>query len=368
MTEGPMSKRPDVYMPTLLYSFDAGNGTCKGISSECPIVIQFEPTLAPLTARRGIQPADKKPTFSLKSGEDILVFGIDDVFTHGKRTAIRRLNSQERYTSADYFRLLDVLYLNVFAAYRGCDKAIAPTGVISVPVVVYNNLDAVDELRNTLVGIRELEDREGCTLRLDIHARRLLVLPESYGALMHAAYDHLTLKKRPEVDLAGTTLVVDIGYETTDLSLFEGLKFQRDRAESITRAGMGVVTRAVGEYADKLVRSTDVSRIDRALRSLAGQVPGAPKTIEPVAGLFADVTQVYDSEIDTLAARVAQEVLTRFPEAISRVLLAGGGAYHLSRPLRRYLAPLPVDVAPDADLANVLGGFTALKLQASRTG
>src|SRR5262245_47805211 len=106
-----MVKATDKHL--LLYSFDGGNGSCKGISSELRDVVQFEPTLAPLTARRGIQTADEKPTYSLRVGEDILVFGIDDVFTHGKRTAIRRLNSLERYTIADYFRLLDVLYLHV---------------------------------------------------------------------------------------------------------------------------------------------------------------------------------------------------------------------------------------------------------------
>lgn len=37
-----------------------------------------------------------------------------------------------------------------------------------------------------------------------------------------------------------------------------------------------------------------------------------------------------------------------------------------SSDVREYLAPLPVEIAPEADLANVLGGFSALKLQMSR--
>jgi hypothetical protein len=352
---------------TLLYSFDAGNGTCKGISSEVQTVIQFEPVVAPLTDRRGIQRHEERPTYSLRVNGQTLVFGVDDVFAHGKRTAIRRLNSQERYTHADYFHLLDVLYLHIFAAYRGRD-IITPTGVIAVPVSVYNNGEIIDQMRNTLVGQHELIDGEGCALYLDIQARRLLILPESYGALMRYAYDPGSLKKRPEAETAGTTLVIDVGYETTDLSLFEGLKFQRDRAESVLRAGLGIVTRAVHDYLDKTTRATDVSRLDRALREIAGKAPGTPKTIEPAPGVLVDVTALYDAEIDSLAARIAQEVLTRYPEAVSRVLLAGGGAYHLQRALRAYLAPLPVEIAPDADVANVLGGFTALKLQMSRAG
>ena len=361
-----MTRRTESNSALLLYSFDAGNGACKGVSSEVHQVIQFEPTIAPMTSRRGIQPGEEKPTYSLRVGDSVLVFGVDDVFAHGKRTAIRRLNSQERYTNADYFRLLDVLFLHTFSAYRGCHP-IAPTGVISVPVSVYNHLDVIDELRGTLVSQHELVDGEGRALQLDIQPKRLLIIPESYGALMHYAYDGGSLKKRPDVDMAGTTLVVDIGYETTDLSLFEGLKFQRDRAESLGRTGMGVIARTIQEFTEKTVRSADVSRLDRALREVAGKAPGAPKTIQAAPGVYVDVTEIYDAEIESLAARIAQEVLTRFPEAMSRVLLAGGGAYHLRRALRAQLSPLPVEVVPDADIANVLGGFTALKLQHSRS-
>jgi hypothetical protein len=239
--------------------------------------------------------------------------------------------------------------------------------MLAVPITVYNQPDLIDQMRNMLVGKRELIDCEGCTLRLDIQAKRLLIIPESYGALMHFAYDPDSLKKRPEIDTTGTTLVVDVGYETTDLSLFEGLKFQRDRAESILRAGMGIITRNVHDYLGKTLRATDVSRIDRALRDIAGKAVGVPKTIEPTPGVLVDVTDIYDQEIESLAVRIAQEILTRYPEALTRVLLAGGGAYHLHRALRSHLAPLAVEITPDADVANVLGGFTALKLQHSRS-
>lgn len=210
-----MPKRTETTRSVLLYSFDAGNGTCKAVSSEAQGVIQVEPIIAPITDRRGLQASDEKPTFSLKVEDNILVFGVEDVFAHGRRTAARRLNSLERYTSADYFRLLDVLYLHAFAAHRGDSNPIAPTGLISVPVGVYNTPETIEQMRNTLVGQREIVDYEGCTLRLDIQAKRLLFIPESYGALMHYAYEPLTLKKRSDVDTTGTTLVIDVGYETT---------------------------------------------------------------------------------------------------------------------------------------------------------
>jgi len=347
----------------LLYSFDAGNGKCKGISTETDEPVTFEPVIAPLTQQRGIRAEDEKSGFSLKVGEQTLVFGIEDVFAHGRRTGIRRLNSQERYTNPDYFHLLEVLFLHAFPAYRGWDEMITPTGVLSVPVSVYNSADVIDQLRGTLVGKHELTDGEGCTLRLDIQARRLLIVPESYGALMHYAYDPHSLKARDGADTTGTTLVVDIGYETTDISLFEGLKYQRDRAESLARAGMGIITRAVHKYLDQALRATDDHRIDRALHAVAGKAPGVLKEIEPVPGIFADVTAVYDEEIQVLGTRIANEVLTRFPESASRVLLAGGGAHHLCGVLREKLKPLRVEAATDADLANMLGAFTMLRIQ-----
>jgi hypothetical protein len=189
-------------------------------------------------------------------------------------------------------------------------------------------------------------------------------VPESYGALMHYAYDGGTLRKRENLDMSGTTLVVDIGYETTDMSLFEGLHYQRDRTESEPRAGMGVISRALQNYIRRGLRNADVSRIDRSMQKIAGIAPGELKEIEPVPGVTVDVTEIYDETVSDLAPRIAQEVLTRFPEAVNRILLAGGGAYHLTEALTEHLAPVEVVVVPNPELANVLGGFTMLNIQA----
>lgn len=360
-----MTKQIDRTTPILLYSAEVGNNGCRIASSEVSNVIQFEPLIAPETERRGIAAQDIKPTYSLQINGRPYVFGIDDVFGHGRRASMRRLNSMERYTNEDYFRLLDVLFLHAFSTYVDTNTLICPTGVIAVPIVIYNNTEIITEMRNSLVNKSELIDRDGRCLIVEIQAKRLQLVPESYGALMHYAYDPVSLKKRPEVSMIGTTLVIDVGYETTDFSLYEGLVFQRDRAESVTRAGIGVITRTIHEYVEKCSRAIEVSRVDRALRTVAGKTPDALKEIEPTPGVFIDVTQVYDYEIDHLANRIAQEALTRFPEAISRILLAGGGAYHLHRALRQYLS-LPMDIVPDPEFANVLGGFTALKLQSGR--
>jgi len=348
----------------MLYAFDAGNGLCKGLSGETKTLVEFEPVVAPMTDQRALIAKDEKPTFSLVSKGRAEVFGINDVFAHGKRTAIRRFNSQERYTSSDYFHMIDVLFMHTFAPLWNKETVVKPTGVINIPIGVYNNPPVVEEIRENLVGARTITDVAGNTLKLEIEPDRLLIVPESYGALMHYAYDAATLRKRTDIDMTGTTLVVDIGYETTDMSLFEGLHYQRDRTESEQRAGMGVISRALQNYIKRGVRNADVSRIDRAMQKVAGIPPGKLKEIEPIPGIVCDVTDIYDETVSDLAPRIAQEVLTRFPEAVNRVLLAGGGAYHLREALIEHLAPLQVVVVPNPELANVLGGFTMLNIQA----
>lgn len=348
----------------MLFAFDAGNGLCKGLSGETKTLVEFEPVVAPMTDQRALISKDEKPTFSLVSKGRAEVFGIDDVFAHGKRTAIRRFNSQERYTSSDYFHMIDVLFMHGFPDYWNKETAIKPTGVINLPIGIYNNPPVVEEIRSNLIGKRTLTDALDNTLNLELAPDRLLIVPESYGALMHYAYDSGTLKRRENVDMTGTTLVVDIGYETTDMSLFEGLHYQRDRTESEPRAGMGVISRALQTYIRRGLRNADVSRVDRSMQKIAGIAPGILKEIEPIPGITIDVTDVYDETVADLAPRIAQEVLTRFPEAVNRILLAGGGAYHLRDALVEHLAPVEVVVVPNPELANVLGGFTMLNIQA----
>jgi len=360
-----VTKSAKANMP-LLYAFDAGNGMCKGISSQTRDLIEFEPLMAPLTDKRGITKDDEKPRYSLKIDGQTWVFGVDDVFTHGKRVSMRRFNSMERYTDADYSNLMDVLYLQCFGSYRGNSEYIAPTGVISLPISQYNNDSVLNQVRQTLEGKRTLTDYEGCELRIAIEPKRLIIVPESYGVIMHYAYDPKTLKPRPESPTNGTTLIVDMGFETTDCSLFEGLKYQRDLAFTTSRAGMGVIARAIQEYLAKSIRDANISRIDRAMREIANIKPGSPKRIQTAPGIWADVTEVYDSELSNLAARIAKEVGSYYTQAISRVILGGGGAYHLSELLQHHFSPMEVLSAPDPDAANAYGPFTMLNIQANR--
>lgn len=354
----------------LLYSFDAGNGKAKGISSASPELCEFEPILAPMTDKRALNESEARPSISLLRDGQVMVFGLDNVEAHGKRSFARRLNASERYTSADYFHILDALYLQTFAHYRGQSEHIAPMGVISLPIQQYNDNDVLSEVRSTLIGKRTLEDYEGCTLRLDIQDKRLLIIPESAGAMTHYAFDAQKLTKRGgDNPTAGVTAVFDVGYETTDISFFSGMAYQRDASFSISPdAGMGIVARTIESSVNKKLRGVTASQIDRAMRRIAGTKPGATKQIEAAPGVFVEVGQAYDDSLALLAERIRDEVLTNYGGTVTRVLLAGGGAYHLKNHLTNMLPETfgKVYVAPDPDTANVWGGYTMLRLKQQR--
>ena len=365
---------PSADTPALLAFLDIGNGAAKAVSNVRKGVVQFEPLIAPMTAKRGIDPKEK-PVFSLRHEDatgkaHVTVYGVADVFAFGKRDQRRRFNSMERYTSPDYFDMARVLLRHAFGVYVGSAEYIRPYAVgVNIPVNLYNRPEneVADTIRDTLAGKHEITDYEGCELRIHIDADAISILPESAGAMVHYGFDPTTLDRRD--DTSGSTLVIDIGFETTDCSLFEGMRYQRDRGQSFERAGMGIVTRAVTEYVKSQVRDADASRIDVALRSIpqGGLKVGVPKVIEVAPGVFVDVSPAYDSAAAGVASTIAQAISTEYTEGVTRALITGGGAYHL-RAMLRDLLPFKLANIPDPENANVIGGLTGLKIKMENAG
>lgn len=351
---------------SLQYSFDAGNGGIRGISSESRGVIEFAPIVAPLTKKKAVNREEANPHFSLRVDNEILVFGMEDVFAHGQRDLIRRRSGGDRYQKEDYTRFLDVLYLKCFDGHRGNSDPIAPTGVISLPVVQYQKDVVTNELREELIGEHKLEDhRQNCALRLVIDEKRLTLIPESYGAMMHYAFDPDTLKPRPNAAISGSSLVIDIGYDTTDVSLFEGTRYQRDQSFTIEDAGMGVIVRAIVDYIALTKRHADVTRVDFGLRAIAGVKPKTVKKVEFAPDEFIDVTDIYDTLLANLVSKIADGIETRFRGSVVRALLCGGGAYHTERHLADMMGAAHIFKVQDPDHANTLGGLTVVRLKAA---
>jgi hypothetical protein len=341
----------------LLYSLDVGNGGAEGMSN-CGDLVSFEPVIAPLSDKRAIADADKQPTYSLTQDGQTLVFGLEDVTHFGKVELARRLNSAERYTSPDYFRMVDVLWMQLFKQFAGVPTPIQPTGVICVPVNIYQNKVTTDEIADSLMGKREIVDLDNRSLLLEIFPKKLLILPEGVGAMTHYAYDRLL---KPRGDLSGLTLMIDIGYETTDCIVFEGLRPIRESATSFPRTGMGVIVTQLADALRKQFRQVDTSRLDRALQAIAGVPRSQKKEIEIAPGIVADVTKLYDALLDGVTSKIADAVVTTYTGTYRRAVIAGGGDYHMRDNLRDKM-PFHLCEVPEAEYANSLGGLTYLQL------
>lgn len=343
-------------------ALDVGNGECAGISSEVRNPVTFEPLVAPITTKRALDKDSERPGFSLYTGDgETIVFGIDDVYEHGQRDSARRQSGLDRYLGEDYLNFIDVLLLHLFPSMRGRDERITPTLAINLPVSQFNRPEVGEKIKERLEGIRNVRDYEGGILQLDIDPSKIVIMPESTGALMHYAYSPAG-EKRGNTD--GQTLVVDIGYETTDTTLFVGMKYQRERAHTIPRAGMGNVARAVAEAAGKAIRGVDVSLVDRAMRLLPGKEPADMWLT--INGKEFNAARVYAHAIQIEAQKIADAVLTYYQSDVSRVAIAGGGAYHLTAALRDLLPFEQIVRVQNPEHANLIGAYTTLMMKEAR--
>jgi len=352
----------------LLFSFDLGTGICVGFSSDIRRIISFEPVVSPLSEKRDVKfksDEKSKPRFSLREEDgQVYVFGVRDVVEHGKYAQRRRLTSMDRSLSPDYFRLFRVMLFQAFKRFAGNGEWIRPSGAISVPIAIYNDDKAMAIIREAVVGKHVISDMDGCLLRVEIAESRFLIVPESYGLKYHQVYDATTLQLREDAS-SGSSIVTDIGYETVNAALYFGTRYQRDIAYTLERGGFGIATRAVQAWAGQKLKGMDPSRIDVALRAVAGIPLGQPKFIEVAPGVSIDVQPVYDIEVPLLAERVSQYVATLFADVpATDVVLGGGTAYHLAPYITQEQIGWPVYVCPDPDVANALGVLTKLYREA----
>lgn len=356
----------------LLGSIDNGNGKsaaiCSAIRAALKNPVRFEPVFAPLSPRIGLDGEKSRPKHTLRIDDQVYVFGVEDVYEHGEREKIRRPNNEERYGGPDYVMQLKVLLLQMFAAYRGKDR-IRPNLILSVPVEQFNDKKITSDIKSSLCSITNIEDQEGCCLRLKIEPDKVRIIPESSGALAHYAFDAVSLNPRKDTSTVGITAVVDIGFLTTNVSLYEGTAYQKDSSFTIPRGGFGVVVKDIQEKVKVNGRQIEISRLDRALQKVAGIPPKKEKKIDIGGGAKIVVTQVYDNSLEALVNLIYDGLLNGIGTVINRVLISGGGEYHAGNHLKSMMPDgFETVMAPDPELANAIGGYTILRQQAAKAG
>jgi hypothetical protein len=355
-----MARKKVVSSEGLLFAINVGNGTCQMMTSQARDVVQFEPVIAPITDKRGLEAEDEKPRFSLMVDDSILVAGVTDVMKHGKSNMSRRRNSIDRVTIDDYFYFLAMLFLHGFADLRGRPEVIQPTGIITVPNSVYNDAEAIGLMESRLFRKTEkLVDYDGCELRLELKKDRVFIRPEAAFDVMHWARTG-DGRARAGNSMAGSLLIVDIGYLTTQFSLFVDGVYQRDQSYTLEKAGMIVVVERIHDWLSKGGRGVDMSYLDIALREVAKFPLGAKKLAQVAPGVMVDVAPVYDSAVTALAQRIIDEASTRYPKRISKGSISGGGFYHLGKLIDDKLPVKDMYPMPDPEVAGVVGTYQAV--------
>lgn len=350
-----------------------------------PGVVQFEPCSTPVSKKRGLKEKEDKPTYTLRHDDNrVFVYGLRDCQVHGDSSLPRRLNSFDRYNAnEDYLNQLKVEWLHLFASYRGQGDPLQPTGVLSVPVAIYNYRDETtgeNTILNNMTAMltrqtedhpkghyHTMEDVDGCSLKVRILPKRIRFLPESTGALYHFAHDHTTLTARPNVDVSGNVVVGDIGFLTTDFTKYINMVYQREEAYTEGSLGMSRIVYAIRTVLEQSGHTVDISEIDAGLRLIAGSELGSPKFIMINGAYPVDISSIYDPMIADLVHAFCDAFRNLYKTKIRLLVLAGGGAYHLAKLIAAELK-IPVVVCPNPAVANVLGGMTYLRIEARNAG
>lgn len=345
----------------LLAALNIGNGSVQCMTNAARDIVQFEPVIAPMSHKRALEVKDEKPDYSLRVGDELLVFGANDVMMHGEQDLKRRRSSLDRYTAQDYFYMLAVLMLQGFASYRGKSAVLKPHSIITVPNSVYNDSDAIQVMEDILFTGRteNFVDYEGCELRVKFDRERVKIRPEAAFDLFHWAYAG---GNKMVNSMAGAILIWDIGYFTAQSSVFIDGKYQRNMSHTFADLGFqAVVTRVRDWLEGHSKRAIDISWLDVQMRKIAGIAPGAQKTVEVAPGALVDIQPVYDLAIDNLVRAHLDAISTTYKQRLAKGMASGGGTYHMGRFLNEYLPVDNVYVMPDPEVAGVAGTYQVLR-------
>ncbi len=211
--------------------------------------------------------------------------------------------------------------------------------VTGLPVAYYR--DAFD-LSQRLLGAHAIL-LEGRSLTVDV--QDVLVVPQPFGALLSLILDergHLVTRALDLVE--GRVAVLDVGQQTTDLILVEGLEYIEARSGSIEVGVSTAVDMIRKVLLDDYRVTYEPHEVEQALRRGWLVVDGKKR---PLDGLASE-------RLDPVARAIEAQARTLWNlSTLTALVLAGGGALAL----RPWLEPRFAQAiyAPDAAMANAVG-------------
>ncbi len=344
-------KTVEAYDPAA--SFDAGNGFLKWVADNnirgSIRSIHAEETIA--SQLDGL-PYESTITWQGKT----YVFG-----NEGRAAAAGNMNeftSYHRYTSEWYKCLFAYALFRAFGARQSNQSpiysgVIYPWIVSSIPAKMHANPKDLARVKKYLVGEYIIGTKqEGLEFHICISPDHLNILPEGAGTYMNLALGSGGHRSTAAYQ-NGTVCICDIGYGTTDATLYHDKRYVADSAKSY-RIGVQIVAEQI--LREVLPGTADLSAhdVDDVMNCPTYTYMDTPYPIENVREQT--LTRLGKSLGNWLTQVVAGH-------NVHSVVLTGGGAELFARYIPNDLAIGTIEVAHDCRTANVDGAYLWLKAQ-----
>lgn len=271
------------------------------------------------------------------------VFG-DDAFSFAAQS-IEDFPTKDRYISDWYQRLFAFALFKAYGLRLG-EGVFYPKVISSVPASEFKIKQRVDQIKDRLMGVYELETTQGTCLRVVVKPDSIVLIPEGAGSY----YRVLSEDENNSRYAAGIWPVLDIGYLTGDIVIFRDGNYIADRSASDTAVGIRHIAEAVAQhvYANG-GPDQDPREYDKYLNCDNIQVSGMPYSIK----------EVRDQKVGELSERINRFLKKATTGLnVSGVIVTGGGA---ERYVDHIHIPFPKVKAPDPRRANVDGAFLMLE-------
>lgn len=269
----------------------------------------------------------------------------DTTYYVGSKALRDTRNAQLTFTAdktekhTDRIKYLAALSL---AATGDADTFTVATGL---PVDEFAGMQGLKEqLQKNLEG--EFFFRSG-DLALGISVPKVLVLPQSAGAY----YDYILDNKGNilEENVNAKTVVIDIGYRTTDVVTMSYAKYVSQESFTIN-TGVSDVHKELRKNLLKEYRvSKDLTEMDFFMRSGIIHLGGVP---ENISFLITACIQPY-------AEKIASMIPVYIPNLrdIHQVIVTGGGSNIMSAFIEAEMKGIPVTHSPDSEFSNARGYY-----------
>lgn len=260
------------------------------------------------------------------------------------------LQSNIREHTLDQEKLIeDFVKILAITAAGLCTDTSAPINVVSGLPVGYLKRDS-KKFKKIIQGVHEItfHNKDGEDVKKRIHINKVHVIPQPIGSIFNLIFDESgKLKDR---NLATQKLgVVDIGFKTTDLSIFDHLQYI-ERGSSTMDTG---ISKCFSVIANKLRQESNINielyRMFKFIESGMIKIRGKEYNISNLkkrvyshsaAAIASDLNRLWENDWD-----------------IDSIILSGGGSIELNE----YLTPnidgnvIPIGTNVDPRFNNVQG-------------